>query len=434
MLPSLAQLRRRCGSARLAAASAVYTPLVELPASWQWAAAAAATSGRPTPPPSQRHLSSSSSSSGSGSRGGAASSSSSGSLASNSAGASTDASSGGAGGGAGRRLNLCNAVNEALATALDSDPSSCVFGEDVGFGGVFRCTSGLSERFGSARVFNTPLSEQGIVGFGVGLAASGHTAIAEIQFADYIFPAFDQLVNEAAKYRYRSGGSYDCGGLTVRTPYGAVGHGGHYHSQSPEAFFTHVPGLKVVTPSTPSEAKGLLLASIRDPNPVVFFEPKMLYRTSVGSVPQVWNCGCIPYVLPRIDDHESAVWGFGRGQVSCCTNQPASVGALKGARSDAVPVSLQVWAQWLAPALVAGIGAAMPKTPETVWRFVAVLMSFPPLHPNVPVSPSRSSECARPLSPSSQCGPLFSSRSSQCDLFCSLHSKLTSVTSVTSVT
>lgn len=131
--------------------------------------------------------------------------------------------------------------------------------------------------------------DQGIVGFGVGLAASGHTAIAEIQFADYIFPAFDQLASEAAKYRYRSGGQFDCGGLTVRTPMGAVGHGGHYHSQSPESFFTHVPGLKVVIPSTPSEAKGLLLASIRDPNPVVFFEPKMLYRTSVGDVSQV---GC----------------------------------------------------------------------------------------------------------------------------------------------
>ncbi|KAG1670100.1 hypothetical protein FOA52_013676 [Chlamydomonas sp. UWO 241] len=231
----------------------------------------------------------------------------------------------------GRKLNLCNAVSEALATALDSDPRACVFGEDVSFCGVFRCTVGLADRFGGARVFNTPLCEQGIVGFGIGLtasghmvvaeiqfaprhrrlrhrphcerpqssslhrgivgfgiglAASGHTVIAEIQFADYIFPAFDQLVNEAAKYRYRSGGMYDCGGLTVRTSFGAVGHGGHYHSQSPEAFFTHVPGLKVVIPSTPSDAKGLLLAAIRDPDPVVFFEPKMLYRTAVGVVPE----------------------------------------------------------------------------------------------------------------------------------------------------
>ena len=112
------------------------------------------------------------------------------------------------------------------------------------------------ERFGRARVFNTPLSEQGIVGFAVGAAAAGYTPVAEIQFADYIYPAFDQIVNEAAKYRYRSGGAYDAGGLTIRTPYGAVGHGGHYHSQSPEAFFTHVPGVKVVMPSGPAEAKG----------------------------------------------------------------------------------------------------------------------------------------------------------------------------------
>lgn len=113
----------------------------------------------------------------------------------------------------------------------------------------------------------------------------GYTPIAEIQFADYIFPAFDQIVNEAAKYRYRSGGMFNCGGLTIRTPCGAVGHGGHYHSQSPEAFFTHVPGLKVVIPSSPKDAKGLLLSSIRDNNPVIFFEPKIMYRTAVEEVP-----------------------------------------------------------------------------------------------------------------------------------------------------
>jgi len=167
-------------------------------------------------------------------------------------------------------------------------PSKCrslVFGEDVAFGGVFRCTVGLLDRFGRDRVFNTPLSEQGIVGFAIGAAAEGYTPIAEIQFADYIFPAFDQIVNEAAKFRYRSGGAYDVGGLTIRTPYGAVGHGGHYHSQSPESFFTHIPGIKVVMPSGPREAKGLLLGAVRDKNPVVFFEAKMLYRTATESVP-----------------------------------------------------------------------------------------------------------------------------------------------------
>ena len=165
--------------------------------------------------------------------------------------------------------------------------STLVFGEDVAFGGVFRCTAGLAPRFGARRVFNTPLSEQGIVGFGIGAAAAGATAIAEVQFADYIFPAFDQIVNEAAKMRYRSGGLFDCGGLTVRAPCGAVGHGGHYHSQSPEAFFAHVPGIKVAMPSGPREARGLLLGSIFDENPVVFLEPKMLYRTSVENVPSL---------------------------------------------------------------------------------------------------------------------------------------------------
>ncbi|CAA7015479.1 unnamed protein product [Microthlaspi erraticum] len=185
-----------------------------------------------------------------------------------------------------KSLNLYSAINQALHIALDTDPRSYVFGEDVGFGGVFRCTTGLAERFGKKRVFNTPLCEQGIVGFGIGLAAMGNRAIVEIQFADYIFPAFDQIVNEAAKFRYRSGNQFNCGGLTIRAPYGAVGHGGHYHSQSPEAFFCHVPGIKVVVPRSPREAKGLLLSCIRDPNPVVFFEPKWLYRQAVEQVPE----------------------------------------------------------------------------------------------------------------------------------------------------
>ncbi|KAH9740472.1 2-oxoisovalerate dehydrogenase subunit beta 1 [Citrus sinensis] len=195
--------------------------------------------------------------------------------------------------GSGKSLNLYSAINQALHIALETDPRAYVFGEDVGFGGVFRCTTGLADRFGKSRVFNTPLCEQGIVGFAIGLAAMGNRAIAEIQFADYIFPAFDQIVNEAAKFRYRSGNQFNCGGpscdspgLTVRAPYGAVGHGGHYHSQSPEAFFCHVPGLKVVIPRSPRQAKGLLLSCIRDPNPVVFFEPKWLYRLSVEEVPE----------------------------------------------------------------------------------------------------------------------------------------------------
>lgn len=184
------------------------------------------------------------------------------------------------------QTSLVNAINGALDIALETEPKAAVFGEDVAFGGVFRASVGLREKYGNDRVFNTPLCEQGIAGFAIGMAAVGAVPIAEIQFADYIFPAFDQIVNEAAKYRYRSGGDFNVGGLTIRTPYGAVGHGGHYHSQSPEAYFAHTPGLKVVIPSGPREAKGLLLASIRDPNPVIFFEPKMMYRTAVEPVPE----------------------------------------------------------------------------------------------------------------------------------------------------
>eukprot|EP01033_Poteriospumella_lacustris_P006553 gene6554-4724_t len=184
-----------------------------------------------------------------------------------------------------KRMNLFTAVNDAMRIAMETDDSAILFGEDVGFGGVFRCSVGLQEKFGKHRVFNTPLCEQGIAGFAIGYASMGKTAIAEIQFADYIFPAFDQIVNEAAKFRFRSGNEFNCGGLTFRTPCGAVGHGALYHSQSPEAYFCHTPGLVVVMPSCPSDAKGLLLSSIRSPDPVVFFEPKALYRAAVEEVP-----------------------------------------------------------------------------------------------------------------------------------------------------
>ncbi|MBV7315207.1 transketolase C-terminal domain-containing protein [Shewanella sp. NIFS-20-20] len=185
------------------------------------------------------------------------------------------------------KINMLQAINQALMTAMEANPKMVVFGEDVGhFGGVFRATSGLQDKFGKPRCFNSPLTEQGIAGFANGLASVGMTAVAEIQFADYIFPAFDQIVNESAKFRYRSGNEFNVGGLTFRTPYGGGIAGGHYHSQSPEAYFTHTPGLKVVVPRNAYEAKGLLLAAIADPNPVIFFEPKRLYRASVGEVPE----------------------------------------------------------------------------------------------------------------------------------------------------
>jgi len=183
------------------------------------------------------------------------------------------------------KMNLFQAVNNALDIALAKDPSAVVFGEDVSFGGVFRCTIGLQEKYGKDRVFNTPLCEQGIAGFGIGLATTGATAIAEIQFGDYILPAFDQICNEAAKFRYRSGNLWECGKLTIRSPISAVGHGALYHSQSPEAFFSHCPGLRIVIPRSPIKAKGLLLSSIRTADPVLFFEPKVLYRSAVEEVP-----------------------------------------------------------------------------------------------------------------------------------------------------
>jgi 2-oxoisovalerate dehydrogenase E1 component beta subunit len=169
------------------------------------------------------------------------------------------------------------AINDALSIALASEKRTVLFGEDVAFGGVFRCSVGLRDRFGPERVLNAPVAEQAIAGFAVGLSVAGYRAIAEMQFADYIFPAFDQIVNEIAKYRYRNavGGA---GNITFRAPCSAVGHGSMYHSQSVESYFAHCPGLKIVIPRGPRQAKGLLLASIRDPNPVLFFEPKVLYR------------------------------------------------------------------------------------------------------------------------------------------------------------
>ncbi|KAI9702953.1 MAG: hypothetical protein M1836_008167 [Candelina mexicana] len=184
------------------------------------------------------------------------------------------------------RLNLFQAINSALSTALSTDERVLLFGEDVAFGGVFRCSMNLATDFGSERVFNTPLSEQGIVGFAIGCAAEGMRPIAEIQFADYVYPAFDQLVNEAAKWRYRAGSTGgNIGGLVIRMPCGGVGHGALYHSQSPETLFTHIPGLRVVMPRSPTQAKGLLLAAIACNDPVLFLEPKALYRAAVEQVP-----------------------------------------------------------------------------------------------------------------------------------------------------
>lgn len=175
---------------------------------------------------------------------------------------------------------MVQAINDALSIALASNNRSVLFGEDVGFGGVFRCSVGLREKYGEQRVMNAPVAEQAIAAFAVGLSVAGYQAIAEMQFADYIFPAFDQIVNEIAKYRYRNAGG-GAGNITIRAPCSAVGHGSMYHSQSVESYFAHCPGLKIIIPRGPKQAKGLLLAAIRDPDPVLFFEPKVLYRAKI---------------------------------------------------------------------------------------------------------------------------------------------------------
>jgi 2-oxoisovalerate dehydrogenase E1 component beta subunit len=183
-------------------------------------------------------------------------------------------------------MNIIEAVRSALQTQMRADPRVVVLGEDIGkFGGVFRATSGLYDEFGADRVIDTPLAEAGIIGTAIGMALYGLRPVPEIQFGDFIFPAFDQIVNELAKFRYRSGGQYTCP-VVIRTPVGGGIRGGHYHSQSPEALFIHTPGLKVVAPSNPYDAKGLLLASMRLIDPVLFLEPKRIYRASRGEVPE----------------------------------------------------------------------------------------------------------------------------------------------------
>ncbi len=184
------------------------------------------------------------------------------------------------------QMNMVQAINDALRFEMRKDSRVVVMGEDVGkVGGVFRVTQGLFDEFGDDRVIDTPLSEGGIIGAAIGMALYGLVPVPEIQFSDFIFPAYDQIVSELAKYRYRSGGEYTSK-LVIRTPVGGGIRGGHYHSQSPEAQFIHVAGLKVVCPATPADAKGLLLASIRDPDPVLFFEPKRVYRAAKGDVPE----------------------------------------------------------------------------------------------------------------------------------------------------
>jgi 2-oxoisovalerate dehydrogenase E1 component beta subunit len=183
-------------------------------------------------------------------------------------------------------MNMIQALNSAMDVMLSRDPDVVIFGEDVGyFGGVFRATDGLQRKYGKQRVFDTPIAEGGILGVAVGMGAYGLRPVAEVQFADYIYPAMDQLISEAARLRYRSAGEW-WAPLTVRAPCGGGIFGGQTHSQSAEALFTHVCGLKTVIPSNPRDAKGLLVSAIEDDDPVVFFEPKRLYSGPFDGHPE----------------------------------------------------------------------------------------------------------------------------------------------------
>ncbi len=183
-------------------------------------------------------------------------------------------------------MTLIQAITSALRDEMRRNPDVLILGEDVGRnGGVFRATDGLQAEFGEDRVMDTPLCETGIIGAAIGMALYGMRPVPEIQFLDFIYPAFDQIVSELAKMRYRSGGEYGAP-VVIRTPYGGGIKGGHYHSQSTEAYFTHTAGLKVVIPSNPYDAKGMLLTCLRQDDPVLFLEPKALYRKSKGEVPE----------------------------------------------------------------------------------------------------------------------------------------------------
>jgi 2-oxoisovalerate dehydrogenase E1 component beta subunit len=183
-------------------------------------------------------------------------------------------------------MSLIEAIRDALDVEMGLDERVIVLGEDVGLhGGVFRATDGLQSKYGAQRVIDTPLAELMIAGVAIGAAANGLRPVAEMQFADFSHPAFDQIVSDAARWRYRTNGAQGIP-LVIRMPYGAGIHGALYHSQSVEAFYAHVPGLRVVAPSTPHDAKGLLIAAIRDPDPVIFLEHKKAYRLIRGEVPE----------------------------------------------------------------------------------------------------------------------------------------------------
>ena len=211
-----------------------------------------------------------------------------------------------------------------------------ILGEDVGVnGGVFRATEGLYQEFGPNRVLDTPLAESGIIGVSIGMALYGLKPVPEIQFMDFIYPAFDQIQSELAKFRYRSGGQFTAP-VVIRTPYGGGIKGSHYHSQSTEAFFVHTPGLKVVIPATPHDTKGLLTSALRDPDPVLFLEPKKIYRTVRGEVPD--DEYTVPIGKANVVREGADVSVFAYGAMLHVATEAAELAAAKGINVEVVDI------------------------------------------------------------------------------------------------
>jgi len=233
-------------------------------------------------------------------------------------------------------LNLVQAVNHALHDEMKRNDRVVVLGEDVGVnGGVFRATEGLFKEFGPNRVIDTPLAESGIIGVSIGMALYGLRPVPEIQFMDFIYPAFDQIQSELSKFRYRSGGQYATP-VVIRTPYGGGIRGSTYHSQSTEAFFAHTPGLKVVIPGTPYDAKGLLTSALRNPDPVIFLEPKKIYRTVRGEVPD--DEYTVPIGKANVARDGNDVVIFAYGAMLHVALEAADLAAAKGINVEVVDV------------------------------------------------------------------------------------------------
>ena len=233
-------------------------------------------------------------------------------------------------------LNIVQAVNHTLRDEMKLNDKIVILGEDVGVnGGVFRATEGLFQEFGPKRVIDTPLAESGIIGVSIGMALYGLKPVPEIQFMDFVYPAFDQIQSELSKFRYRSGGQFTVP-VVIRTPYGGGIKGSHYHSQSTEAFYIHTPGLKVVIPATPYDTKGLLTSALRDPDPVMFLEPKKIYRTVRGEVPD--DEYTIPIGKANVTREGDDVVIFAYGAMLHVAMEAAELAAAKGIGVEVVDI------------------------------------------------------------------------------------------------